>query len=356
MRSPPPRRPPVHLVNPMWDANGGADLRTLETYRLLQECADVRLWSEYDPAPALDALAPIHRIVWSRLRWPIGGTLVFVGVYFRIGHWVHFARPRRVVVLYNTDQPDRLAKNLRRLAWTGCAPEVIYTSAALRCRHGGSGRVLESPVDVLRFLPLRVRSPRPFTVGRLSRDIPSKHGDDDPALWRALARRGIRVRIMGGSCLARELGGEPGVELLPSGTEPAARFLQSLDAFVYRTADHWFEAYGRVVVEAMATALPVVAARRGGYVDLVRHGHDGYLFDTTAQAIDAVLTLQARPALAAAMGESARASVAAFNRFHLADKTRTMLAGESPWNASTASHMRHSRSRGARPTSVDVAA
>ena len=254
---------------------------------------------------------------------------MFVGVYFRIGHWVHFSRPDRVVVLYNTDQPDRLRKNLARLAHTGCEPEIVYTSAALRRRHGGGGPILESPVDVERFHPAPSRPPRPFTVGRMSRDIRSKHHEDDPALWRALAYAGCRVRIMGGTCLAHELHGAPNVELLPAGAEDAATFLRGLDCFLYRTSRNWFEGYGRVVAEAMATGLPVIAGRPGGYVDYVTHGVNGRLFDTTPDAAAAVLSLQRDRALAIAYGGAARAAAERINRDWIPRRTIEILAGVS---------------------------
>src|SRR5664279_3800377 len=225
----------VRLVNPLWDPNGGADHRTLETSRLLAEVADVRLWSEYEPAPVFCSTGQVRRVRPLHFEFPRRGTLVFIGVYFRIGHWIHFARPARVVVLYNTDQPDRLQKNLARLAQTGVPAEVVYTSDALRIRHGGEGPVLESPVDTRRFQPANARPARPFTVGRMSRDIRSKHHEEDPALWRALAYAGCRVRIMGGTCLAAELAGAPNIELLPAGAEDAATFPRSLDCFVFRT-------------------------------------------------------------------------------------------------------------------------
>ena len=57
---------------------------------------------------------------------------------------------------------------------------------------------------------------RPFTVGRVSRDALDKHHPEDPALYRMLASRGLRVRIMGGTCLASALVGVEGVELLPA--------------------------------------------------------------------------------------------------------------------------------------------
>jgi hypothetical protein len=142
---------PVHLVNPLWEACGGSEWRTVETWRLVAAHADARLWSEYEPAPAIARHVPIERVSPWRMRFPRGGTLVFVGVYFRIGHWVRFAAPRRVVVIYNTDQPDRLRKNLTRIASCGKTAEVIYTSSALRMRERGFGPVLESLVDVTRF-------------------------------------------------------------------------------------------------------------------------------------------------------------------------------------------------------------
>ena len=101
----------VHIVNPLWDACGGSDWRAIETWKLLAAHCDARLWTEYQPHPRLEARVPLERITPWQLRFPRGGTLVFVGVYFRIGHWVRFAAPERVVVLYNTPQPDRLRKN-----------------------------------------------------------------------------------------------------------------------------------------------------------------------------------------------------------------------------------------------------
>ncbi|HMA30224.1 MAG TPA: hypothetical protein VKT00_00255, partial [Casimicrobiaceae bacterium] len=82
--------PHVHLVNPLWDPSGGADWRTIDTWRLLRPHADVRLWSEYSPATTF-AQYPVGHINPWRLALPRGGTLVFVGTYFRIGHWTRLA-------------------------------------------------------------------------------------------------------------------------------------------------------------------------------------------------------------------------------------------------------------------------
>jgi glycosyltransferase involved in cell wall biosynthesis len=49
----------------------------------------------------------------------------------------------------------------------------------------------------------------------------------------------------------------------------------SADVFVFPSDT---DTFGQVVQEAMASALPVVAARAGGALDLIHHGQNGYLF------------------------------------------------------------------------------
>jgi glycosyltransferase involved in cell wall biosynthesis len=321
---PPPAH--VHLVNPLWDPAGGSDWRTIDTWRLLRGHAEVSLWAEYRPASVFHDQYPIRAIRPLVMRFPRGGTLVFVGTYFRIGHWTRLASFRRVVVLYNTNQPDRLAKNLARLTRAGHHPEVIYTSEALRRLHDGAGHVLQSPIDVERFHPQPGNpAPRPFTVGRLSRDIRSKHHADAAVLWKSLADAGLRVRLMGASCLAAELDGYPGIEILRARSEDPADFLRSLDCFAYRTSDDWFEGYGRVVMEAMATGLPVVVGDRGGYVEHLHDGVNGLVARSTNAMITAVLSLAADRALAARLGSAARRDAVEFNTEILPRRTVALL-------------------------------
>ena len=93
------------------------------------------------------------------------------------------------------------------------------------------------------------------------------------------------------------------------GATPAADFLQGLDCFCYRTSDQWLEAYGRVVFEAMACGLPVVCGRRGGYADYIVHGVNGFLFDTTAEAIALIRNLRQDRGLRERVGHAARETV-----------------------------------------------
>ena len=71
----------IHLVNPLWNAGGGSENRTIELFRELSPHALVSLWSNSQPDPALAGLYPIRRIDPDAGSFPRGGTLVFIGVY-----------------------------------------------------------------------------------------------------------------------------------------------------------------------------------------------------------------------------------------------------------------------------------
>ncbi len=337
-----PRDRTIHLVNPLWDPNGGADRRTVDLYKLLGSEHPVRLWSEYRVDEAFRHLDVETIRPW---RHPRGGTVVLVGVYFRNGWWIRRSDARRVVVIYNTSQPDRLQKTLRRIG-DHRGLQIVYTSQALgdatrrdprfgpdQQRLLDDGVVLESFVDPSAFdavfeARLRTGHRRPgdrFTVGRLSRDNPRKHHPSDPRFFSALAHRGMRVRVMGGASLSASLAGEPNVELLPAGAVPSAAFLSTLDAFYYRTHPSYFEAFGRVVLEAMLSGLPVVAEARGGYASWIRHGENGFLFDDPREAAHQLDTLSADPGLRARVGAAAHATARRLFAEDLPERTRRAL-------------------------------
>jgi len=90
------------------------------------------------------------------------------------------------------------------------------------------------------------------------------------------------------------------------GEELAAAYASS-DVFVMPSRT---ETLGLVVLEAMSSALPVVAARAGGIPDMIQHGVNGFLFDTEAQAIAAVGELLESSQKRRAIGDAARAHAA----------------------------------------------
>jgi glycosyltransferase involved in cell wall biosynthesis len=54
-------------------------------------------------------------------------------------------------------------------------------------------------------------------------------------------------------------------------------FLHSIDVLIVPSV--WNEPFGRIIIEAYASGVPVVASKRGGIPELVEDGVTGYLFD-----------------------------------------------------------------------------
>jgi glycosyltransferase involved in cell wall biosynthesis len=298
----------VHLVNPLADVNGGSEQHTLALYRDLKERAAVRLWSPGSPDSRIAATYPVERIRPWRGAHPRGGILILVGVYYDPGRWIHLARPRRTILVYNTLQPARLRRVLRHASFFGRRRvEMVFASDLVRRSTDLSGVVHDSVIDLDRFRPAP-EHPRTtgFTVGRLSRDTLEKHHPRDVDVYRRLVARGVGVRIMGGTCLESQIGHLPRIELTPAGHQGAADFLRGLDCLYYRTAPWWVEAHGRVLTESMASGLPVVCDRRGGFVEFVHHGANGFLFDTEEEALDILMSLRADLELRRRIGRAAR--------------------------------------------------
>ena len=297
-----------HLLNPFFNALGGSELGALEIYRGIAGRCEAALWSERVPDSRFGDL-PIRRIDAGKGDCPHGGTLLIHGNFFQPGAWLEASRPDRLILGYNTVvRPElkyRMIERLRRMG--GC--EIVYASRLVRDWVGLPGEVLPSRIDVQRFRPAPRQAADRFVIGRLSRDEPDKHHAKDPGLYLQLSAQGMQVRIMGGTCLAPAIGAVNEIELLGAGAEPAPEFLHSLDCFFYRTSTQWTEAGGRVVAEAMASGLPVVCHRLGGYAEWIDHGRNGYLFDSDDQALQILELLRRDPELRGHVGEAARASM-----------------------------------------------
>lgn len=324
-------RPRIVLINPLECAEGGSEQRTLELARLLSDRAEVIL-CPIDPGRARALVGWAHpriRVAHSGVVDPgqlAEATLVIVG--FCLPDWIETADPARLILIVNLNPgiPD-FRRTLSRLLRLRCGVELHHASRWIAEAARLPGLLVPSPIDLQRFRPPDQRDrpggSRRFRVGRLSRDVPGKHHPDDPALYRQLVGCGVRVTVMGGTTLADQLGSPApsvdchadaattpaAIELLPAGSLDAAGFLGGLDCFVYRTHPGWREPSARVIHEAMATGLPVVAHRSGGYADVIEHGVNGVLFDTNAEALAWIERLRLDADLHTRMGRQARMSM-----------------------------------------------
>ena len=104
------------------------------------------------------------------------------------------------------------------------------------------------------------RSDRPV-IGRHSRSHLSKWPSSAAAIRAAYPTDdGVEVRILGGAEPAIKVLGEcpPQWTVFPFGAMSAQRFLRLIDFFVYYHHPAWVEAFGRNIIEAMASGCPVI--------------------------------------------------------------------------------------------------
>jgi len=145
---------------------------------------------------------------------------------------------------------------------------------ALR-RKGYAGKLAIIPqfgTSASLFRPAEARTDRPFTIGYIGRIVPEK---GLRILLRAAARLGgdWRLRLVGGGsalaemqALAMSLSIGDRVEFigqLPSADLPAEYHKLDALALPSLTRANWKEQFGRVLVEAMASGLPVIGSDSG---------------------------------------------------------------------------------------------
>lgn len=305
----------IHLLGQFDHPFRGAELALLDLADLLVPHREVCLWSVASPHPSLHNHRgkPIRQLSPYNGIFPKGDTLVIGGIHFDLGPWLAHGRYERILLIYNIPNNQRLLSQIEAIRQaTGKMPELIYVSLMQKLSVGLPGVVHPVPMNLDAFWamqrPLRDAqnglSPQ-IVVGRISRDSLSKHDPQDAALYRSLSARGCRVRIVGGMCLKPALDGDANIELLPEGALSACELLQGLDLFFYRTGAA-AETFGRVIWEAMASGLPVVAQAHGGYSAWLQDRQHALLVHTQEQAFDALMALAHNAALRQTLGESAQ--------------------------------------------------
>ena len=96
--------------------------------------------------------------------------------------------------------------------------------------------------------------------------------------------------------------------------------LREFDALLFTST--WSEPFGRVIIEAMASGLTLVASRAGATSEIAAHGHDSLLFapGDAAELADRIARLVDEPAVGERLAQAARRS--AIQRFSMASSGR----------------------------------
>jgi UDP-glucose:(heptosyl)LPS alpha-1,3-glucosyltransferase len=120
--------------------------------------------------------------------------------------------------------------------------------------------------------------------------------------------------------MAAENGISDRVRFVPP-TTAIERYYAAADLFLFPT---FYDAFGMVVSEAMASGLPVITSRAAGAAELIEHGINGWLTNDpwdVNQLAAAVVALRADSELRDRLGRTARASVEELTWDRVAEET-----------------------------------
>jgi hypothetical protein len=136
---------------------------------------------------------------------------------------------------------------------------------------------LDEPAPLLSFDWSNVLDPRPWRVHRTgpleSRPVIGRHSRPDALKWPDERSTTLMVypddpsflvRILGGGPFLRELVGSypPNWQIWPFNAMPPEHFLAMVDFFVYFHHSRWVEAFGRTILEAMASGAVALLPRQ----------------------------------------------------------------------------------------------
>ena len=229
---------------------------------------------------------------------------------------------------------------------------VVAVSTDTKCVLVRVHRFPDSRMEVIHNgVPLHATAPRPartsdvLHIGSVGRMVPVKRFDlflDVAAHVRMKTDR-VRFSLRGDGPLRAELLAKSKalslddcVEFLPAQPDLLA-YYRSLDIYV-NTSLH--EGLPLSILEAMACARPVVAAKVGGIPEIVSHGVEGLLVESSEPQDFArsCMTLVTNRHLRAAMGESAeRRVVAHFGDTQMAEAYRNLYLELSQGPSASAS-------------------
>jgi glycosyltransferase involved in cell wall biosynthesis len=134
---------------------------------------------------------------------------------------------------------------------------------------------------------------------------------------------GTRLALIGGGPLQGELqkqfAGLPVKFVGYMRGETLSRAYASADLFVFPSA---FESFGLVILEAMASGIPVVSSRVGGAQDMITEGVSGYTFDVNdvSTLVESVQKIVTEPGRLQAMGVAARQAAERQSWPHIMDE------------------------------------
>ena len=234
--------------------------------------------------------------------------------------WNYFHRPS-IVWAHNSGLhephiiPSYLVDRCDRLIFTSSASLLAYNIQILCTDFEHMDSVVHSCRSLETFLKIdrgRRSESRPFRVVYIGTVAYSKLHYESAAIFTALIRFGLSVRVVGGNCHqdflkhCDSLGG--GVEVIGP-TDSVEKHLDWADLFVYPLRSDHYGTGEQVILEALAAGLPVVAFANPAEMAIIRDHVTGRLVESSSEFIDAVIEISINKDLLIHMSRKSRLHV-----------------------------------------------
>ena len=189
----------------------------------------------------------------------------------------------------------------------------IFNSRFLASQFGGmlegmqsDIRYMGSLVDTsdLRVIKRSAKNAR-CVVGKVSSDHPDKFPKSLLGVFEEVVSQHCTKGIVVGAA-KHWPEASSWLDMPKCGSEPVEDFYENMDIFVYRTAPSMRETWCRVITEAMAAGLAIVAENKGAIPEQIDHGVNGFLCDTSEEFVQHIRTLALSPQLRYDIGMAAR--------------------------------------------------
>lgn len=128
-------------------------------------------------------------------------------------------------------------------------------------------------------------------IGKISNDNPDKFPIDLIDIFKEIdSKYDVEFCIIGGDKYYKNINSQLKKVITPEvGSMEVEKFYANIDILVYKT--NVVETWGRVITEAMASSLAIVAENKGGIKDQIDHGENGFLCDTNEQFVEYISKL-----------------------------------------------------------------
>lgn len=184
---------------------------------------------------------------------------------------------------------------------------------------------LESPIDKTSVDFPKQKSNSKISFGMHSKSLSNKWNLDwEKSIKKINQRLGenrIEFNFMGmHNDLASKINKIKNVNIYKEDTFSVREFLNKIDVFTFFPCWKREEPWARVIGEAMSSGCPIIATAKGGNLDQVVNGNNGFLFKNTNELMDHVVYFTEHPSAIESMGKNSRRIALGFDTKKVVEK------------------------------------